>query len=147
MLYYLYSNIKILRGTKPMENQKINFRLTKSEQELMDIFWQSEEPIAIQKILENAPVNRNWKDSSVHLIVNHLLNKGVIEVAGFKKTTKNYARTFCPVMSKEEFLLHTIIDPFDKKEILRIFNMLLQEIDSDKELEELQEQIKAAMKK
>ena len=50
-------------------------------------------------------------------------------------------------MPKEEFLLHTIIDPFDKKEILRIFNMLLQEIDSDKELEELQEQIKAAMKK
>ena len=48
MLYYLYSNIKILRGTKPMENQKINFRLTKSEQELMDIFWQSEEPLAIQ---------------------------------------------------------------------------------------------------
>ena len=137
-----------------MENQKINFRLTKSEQELMDIFWQSEEPLTIQdnvitlqEILENAPVNRNWKDSSVHLIVNHLLNKGVIEVAGFKKTTKNYARTFCPVMPKEEFLLHTIIDPFDKKEILRIFNMLLQEIDSDKELEELQEQIKAAMKK
>lgn len=107
-----------------MENQKINFRLTKSEQELMDILWNSEEPLAAQEIVENAPVNRNWKDSSVHLIVNHLLNKGVIEVAGFKKTTKNYARTFCPVMSKEEFLLHTIIDPFDKKEILRIFNML-----------------------
>lgn len=111
-----------------MENQKINFRLTKSEQELMDIFWQSEEPLAIQEVLENAPVNRNWKDSSVHLIVNHLLNKGVIEVAGFKKTTKNYARTFCPVMSKEEFLLRTIIDPFDKKEILRIFNMLCRRL-------------------
>lgn len=130
-----------------MENQKINFRLTKGEQELMDILWSSEEPLVAQEIIENAPVNRNWKDSSVHLIVNHLLNKGVIEVAGFKKTTKNYARTFCPVMPKEEFLLHTIIDPFDKKEILRIFNMLFQEIDSDKELEELQEQIKAAMMK
>ncbi len=51
----------------------------------MDIFWQSEEPLAIQEVLENAPVNRNWKDSSVHLIVNHLLNKGVIEVQASKK--------------------------------------------------------------
>ena len=111
------------------------------------MFLLYEDPLAIHEVLENGPVIRNLIDSSVHLIVNHLLNKGVIEVAGFKKTTKNYARTFCPVMSKEEFLLRTIIDPFDKKEILRIFNMLLQEIDSDKELEELQEQIKAAMKK
>lgn len=43
--------------------------------------------------MEASP-DRNWKASSVHLLLNSLLNKGVIEVKGFKRTAKNYARTF-----------------------------------------------------
>lgn len=42
------------------------------------------------------------KASSVHLLLNSLLNKGVIEVRGFKRTAKNYARTFQPSLSKIE---------------------------------------------
>ena len=36
--------------------------------------------------------------------------KGFLEVAGFKKTTKNYARTFVPVEGKEQFLVGQVID-------------------------------------
>ena len=53
---------------------------------------------------------REWKDSSIHLIINSLLRKKVVTVAGFKKTTKNYARTFVPVETREQFLVGQIID-------------------------------------
>ena len=36
--------------------------------------------------------------------------KKVVTVAGFKKTTKNYARTFVPVEGKEQFLVGQVID-------------------------------------
>ena len=50
------------------------------------------------------------EDSSVHLLINSLLKKKVVTVAGFKKTTKNYARTFVPVEGKEQFLVGQVID-------------------------------------
>ena len=53
---------------------------------------------------------REWKDSFIHLIINSLLRKKVVTVAGFKKTTKNYARTFVPVETREQFLVGQIID-------------------------------------
>ena len=65
--------------------------------------WTSAE--IIQKSKE-----REWKDSSIHLIINSLLRKKVVTVAGFKKTTKNYARTFVPVETREQFLVGQIID-------------------------------------
>ena len=53
---------------------------------------------------------REWKDIYIHLIINSLLRKKVVTVAGFKKTTKNYARTFVPVETREQFLVGQIID-------------------------------------
>lgn len=64
-------------------NDRIFYKLTSSE------------------VVEASP-DRNWKASSVHLLLNSLLNKGVIEVRGFKRTAKNYARTFQPSLSKTE---------------------------------------------
>lgn len=77
-------------------------RLTKSEEKIMKMFWkQNGEPLTSSEVVEASP-DRNWKTSSVHLLLNSLLNKGVIEVRGFKRTAKNYARTFQPSLSKIE---------------------------------------------
>lgn len=77
-------------------------RLTKSEEKIMKMFWkQNGEPLTSSEVVEASP-DRNWKASSVHLLLNSLLNKGVIEVRGFKRTAKNYARTFQPSLSKIE---------------------------------------------
>lgn len=77
-------------------------RLTKSEEKIMKMFWKRNgEPLTSSEVVEASP-DRNWKASSVHLLLNSLLNKGVIEVRGFKRTAKNYARTFQPSLSKTE---------------------------------------------
>ena len=84
-------------------------RLTKSEFAVMEVLWDEGEALTSAEIIKKSK-EREWKDSSIHLIINSLLRKKVVTVAGFKKTTKNYARTFVPVETREQFLVGQIID-------------------------------------
>ena len=77
-------------------------RLTNSEREIMQVLWKSEKPLTASGIIAASP-NKEWKNSSVHLLIKSLLDKDLVEVAGFEKTTKNYARTFKPTMSYEDY--------------------------------------------
>ena len=84
-------------------------RLTKNEFAVMEVLWDEGEELTSAEIIQKSK-EREWKDSSIHLIINSLLRKKVVTVAGFKKTTKNYARTFVPVETREQFLVGQIID-------------------------------------
>ena len=84
-------------------------RLTKSELDVMEVLWDEGEALTSAEIIQKSK-EKEWKDSSVHLLINSLLKKKVVTVAGFKKTTKNYARTFVPVEGKEQFLVGQVID-------------------------------------
>lgn len=84
-------------------------RLTKSEFAVMEVLWDEGEELTSAEIIQKSK-EREWKDSSIHLIINSLLRKKVVTVAGFKKTTKNYARTFVPVETREQFLVGQILD-------------------------------------
>ena len=59
--------------------------LTKSETEIMELLWQSDEPITSSQMIEMSD-DRTWKKSYVHLLINSLLSKDMIEVSGFVKT-------------------------------------------------------------
>ena len=86
-------------------------RLTKSEMEIMEVLWDAGKALTTSEIIQRSKEKeKEWKDSSVHLLIKSLMNKDVIKVEGFKKTTKNYARTFIPVKNREEFLVGQIID-------------------------------------
>ena len=108
-------------------------RLTKSEFSVMEVLWDEGEELTSAEIIQKSK-EREWKDSSIHLIINSLLRKKVVTVAGFKKTTKNYARTFVPVETREQFLVGQIIDDKttteDKK---RIYSYIIGK-ESDPEL-------------
>ena len=62
-------------------------RLTKSEFAVMEVLWDEGEELTSAEIIQKSK-EREWKDSSIHLIINSLLRKKVVTVAGFKKTTK-----------------------------------------------------------
>ena len=101
-------------------------RLTKSELAVMEVLWDEGEALTSAEIIQKSK-EKEWKDSSVHLLINSLLKKKVVTVAGFKKTTKNYARTFVPVEGKEQFLVGQVIDnkitSDDKK---RIYSYIIE---------------------
>lgn len=103
---------------------RIKARLTKSEQEILETMWEYGKPVTSAKVVELA-TNKTWKSSSVHLLINSLLKKEYVEIAGFEKTTKNYARTFQPTMTRKEFILKDILKAFNNN-TEEIFNALIK---------------------
>lgn len=71
-------------------------RLTKSEMAIMEILWEEGKGLTATEIVNIAGEKKTWKDSSIHLLINKLLDKGVIEVVGFRKTMKNLCQNIFP---------------------------------------------------
>ena len=87
---------------------KENLRLTKSEKEIMDKFWENEEGFTCTELVDASP-DRSWHKTSAHLLINSLLKKEFIEVSGFRKSTKNYARIFKAKFSYEDYAIKVIM--------------------------------------
>lgn len=68
----------------------------------METLWMLDRALGRSEIVELTQ-NRTWKESSVHILLNQLLKKGAIEVAGFIKTGKNYGRSYQAAISMEEY--------------------------------------------
>lgn len=98
--------------------------LTKSEMEIMDVLWASDKPLSRSDLLERSE-EKSWKDSSVHILLNGLLQKGAIREAGVVKRSKTYGRTFSPSLSREEYFATTIFSHRHKPEIVGLFAALL----------------------
>ena len=76
--------------------------LTKSEMEIMDVLWGSGEPLSRADLLAHSE-EKSWKDSSVHILLNGLLQKGAIREAGLVKRSKTFGRVFSPTLTREEY--------------------------------------------
>ena len=82
----------------------------------------------------------------MHLLINSLLKKKVVTVAGFKKTTKNYARTFKPTMTKEKYFVRKVMGNTPVAEKKKIYMQLLKEVDEIETLDTIKEEIYARKK-
>ena len=102
--------------------------LTKSEMEIMDVMWETGTPLSRADLLAHSE-EKTWKDSSVHILLNGLLQKGAIQEAGLVKRTKTYGRVFAPTMTREEYFARTIFSHRHKPEIVGLFAALLQRED------------------
>ena len=102
--------------------------LTKSEREIMDVLWEAGKPLSRGDFLERSEA-KTWKDSSVHILLNGLLQKGAIREAGFVKRSKTYGRTFAPTLTREEYFATTIYSHTEKPEIVGLFAALLKRKD------------------
>lgn len=113
---------------------KEKIRLTKSEREIMNVLWDTREALTSSEIIKYS-VNKTWKDTSVHLLLKTLLDKNIIEVAGFKKTTKNYARKFRATMSQYDYFFQEDFQNVDLKRKIQFMKIIIQ----NASLEELEE--------
>ena len=102
--------------------------LTKSEMQIMDVLWATEVPLTRSELLERSQ-QKSWKDSSVHILLNGLLQKGAIREAGFVKRSKTYGRTFAPTLTREEYFATTIFSHPKQPEIVGLFAALLKRED------------------
>ena len=102
--------------------------LTRSEMEIMDVMWESGVPMSRADLLARSE-EKTWKDSSVHILLNGLLQKGAIQEAGLVKRIKTYGRVFAPTMTREEYFATTIFCHRYKPEIVGLFEALLKRSD------------------
>lgn len=99
--------------------------LTKSEMEIMDVLWAADAPLSRSDLLGRGE-EKSWKDSSVHILLNGLLQKGAIQEAGFVRRSKTYGRTFEPTLTREEYFASTIFSHRHKPEPVGLFAALLK---------------------
>ena len=106
--------------------------LTRSEMEIMDVLWDAGIPLSRADLLERSG-EKTWKDSSVHILLNGLLQKNAIREAGFVKRSKTYGRTFLPMLTREEYFATTIFSHRHKPRIVGLFEALLRREDITEE--------------
>ena len=111
---------------------KQKIRLTKSEREIMDVLWKQGGALTSSEIIE-VSTNRSWGNTSIHLLLKSLLDKSVIEVDGFKRTTKNYARTFKPSISQYDYFFQENFRGIPLEKRMKFIEAVIQ----DTSLEEL----------
>ena len=127
--------------------------LTNSELEIMETMWKMNRPLSRSEIIELTP-NRTWKKSSIHILINKMLEKEVIKVDGFVRTNKNYGRTYASLITKDDYIVSTFdkikTSYFDSKSsaVTSIFAALIQDKDiNDELLDELQQMIERRKQK
>lgn len=102
--------------------------LTRSELEIMDVLWAAQAPLSRSDLLERSD-EKNWKDSSVHILLNGLLRKEAIREEGFVKRGKTYARTFVPTMTREEYFAGMVYSFRHKPDLVGLVEALLNRSD------------------
>ena len=102
--------------------------LTKSEMEIMDVLWDAAIPLSRADLLDRSQ-QKCWKDSSVHILLNGLLNKGAISEAGFVKRSKTYGRTFSPTLTREEYFAQLVFSYKCKPDPVLLFKALVAQPD------------------
>ena len=124
--------------------------LTKSEMQIMDVLWEDGNPLSRSDFLDRAE-EKSWKDSSVHILLNGLLRKGIIREAGIVKRTKTYGRTVLPTMTREEYFATTTFSHPHKPDMTGLIQALLERPEADaaalKDIQALVEQRIQALEK
>lgn len=76
--------------------------LTENEFSILTLLWTEKRSLSRPEILENLSDN-DWNPNSIHLILNSMINKGVLKVDGIARCGQNYGRTYAPTMTQEEY--------------------------------------------
>lgn len=119
--------------------------LTKSEMEIMDVLWGSDKPLSRADLLARSE-EKTWKDSSVHILLNGLLQKNAIQEAGLVKRSKTYGRVFAPQMTREEYFAETIFSHRYKPDIVGLMEALLRRDITPEELDRIASLVEAKRK-
>ena len=102
----------------------VQVELTRSEMEIMDVLWASEDPLSRADLL-SCSEEKSWKDSSVHILLNGLLVKGAIKEVGFVKRSKTYGRTFSPSLTREEYFAQNVFSHRHKPQVVELIRAIL----------------------
>ena len=76
--------------------------LSQNEFKIMQLLWREKRPLSRPEIIDLIP-DRDWNPNSIHLILNNMIEKGVIRVEGMTRCGRGYGRTYAATMSNMEY--------------------------------------------
>lgn len=76
--------------------------LSPNEFKIMQLLWKEERPLSRPEIIEMIP-ERDWNPNSIHLILNNMIEKGVIRVDGMTRCGRGYGRTYAATVNNLEY--------------------------------------------
>ena len=124
--------------------------LTQYETELMNLLWQYPQGLTNAEMIES-PFPRDWRDSTVHILINGLLRKEMITVVGKRPSGRRHSRIFAPTMTQEaynELRLKEKVAVMGDEDMLKMFSAFVETKSLSapvrKELLELLERTKTA---
>lgn len=112
-----------------MNKKTYPYHLTASEESVLEVLWNSKEPLTGQQIVDEAKKDEtnSWQGRSIFSFINSLLDKKFIESVGFVRAGKTYARTFQPVLSRPEFYAQLVNAALNNKELV-VFKRVLKSL-------------------
>ena len=81
--------------------------LSQNEFKIMQLMWKEERPLSRPEIIELLP-ERDWNPNSIHLILNNMIEKGVIRVEGMTRCGRGYGRTYAATMNNLEYAVYVL---------------------------------------
>ena len=99
--------------------------LTKSELEVMNVLWQANRPLSRSEILVLS-TSKTWKDSSIYILLNGLLNKNAIKEAGYVRSGKTFGRLYAANISCQEYYAKNVFAGSSKEVLPMLFSALIQ---------------------
>lgn len=78
------------------------FDLSDKEEQILQTMWKQGRPLTRSEII-NLTENRRWKQTTIHVFLNRLLDKGAIRVMEIVQTSTNFGRTYEPTFSNKEY--------------------------------------------
>ncbi|MCL2223186.1 MAG: BlaI/MecI/CopY family transcriptional regulator [Oscillospiraceae bacterium] len=72
--------------------------LSKNELQIMTVFWDADRPLTGAEIIK-ASEGKEWKERSLHSILNNLIEKGAIEWQGSVRDGRTLSRVYAPLIS------------------------------------------------
>ena len=130
-----------------MQLTKKKYLLTDAEREVMEYIWTSEEPLSGNDILAK-PSFKEWSSGYLHNVLRSMLKKKVIQVEGLVQSNTQYARTFAPALTREEYaaqMAMSVDGVVNQKSITKVAMAMAKEAGSEeliKKLESLLEESK-----
>jgi predicted transcriptional regulator len=122
----------------------IKTHLTSKEYEIMQVLWNSEKPLLMSEITE---LSTSVSANSMHPMINHLIDKGLVKVAGNVKVVKVPSRLYEAAISAEDYAAlqsSYMFKNLDKKFDIRNFLMCFtkrHKVSDDEVIKELENYI------
>lgn len=100
LIFFKYYTIYNIEGGVFMNDKHIE--LSENEEQILQTMWREDRPLTRSEII-NLTENKTWKESSIHILLNQLLDKKAIYANEIVKTGKGFGRTYLPLIKKDDY--------------------------------------------